>query len=536
MITDRPRFVVEQVNTGIILYRDLEVLEPQFGGQLSGPGTLKFALAPNANPLINWGKNRQWVHVEMEFNGVREIVLSLIVKSAVPDESGNMNIECYGFSDYPKNKPWLENYNDIAVDPFYIVAKVWAHVQSFPNAQLGVEVYPQDSGTQMLPGYGFDGSTLVFDFFAIFIRAVDFSDCADQINGLSRDIPFDYFEKSWWNNDKTAISKRLELSYPKGGLRQEHMSFVFNENILKAELADEKDIDPVTDVIVRGWFPGKVYNSRLSNVPMDQLRDVVLEEDAKINSTERAAAWAGKKLQRRTVPKYWKKITIDPNHPNAPMGAWGVGDEIFVRALHPWYGEIALWHRILSWAYDPASGLCELTLKVEGAFNYDPIDYNPDLEEELRPNKLHNGFFAENLRYWTRVAGQWIRVSSDGFETDGCVRIDLDDGGEALKSERIAVEPGDQLTASCYVKWDNVTSGVGPGFILRLIYSNNGVTTTTVDLDAYNNPTGIHAWERLDGTFTVPSGSNEVSVQLTVTPAVTGGVAFWDDVVLLDVE
>lgn len=532
MITDRPRYIVEQVNTGIIMNRDLEVLEPNFGGQLSGPGLLRFQLSPQANPLYNWGKNRQWVHVEMEFDGVRRIVLSTIVKSAVPNAEGKLDVECNGFAAYPKGKPWLEDYNDIAVDPFFIVAKVWAHVQSFSNAQLGVEVYPQSSGTQMLPGFGFDGTTLVFDFFAIFIRAVDLADCGDQINGLARDIPFDYFEESGWNEDKTEIWKKIHLAYPKGGFKQDHLAFVMGENVMSAELADEKDIEPATDIIVRGWQPGKVYSSRLSNAGNDQLRETIMEEDAKINSSERAAAWAKKKLQRRNVPKHWKKILIDPNHPNAMWGTFKEGDTIFVRGEHPWYGDIGLWHRITSWAYDVKSGLIELQLKAEGAFNYDPIDYDPDYEEVRPPNKLHNGFFGSNLAYWNRIAGSWIRTNQGGFDSPGCVRIDLDDGYAALRSERIYAPPGEINNVSAYVRWQGVSSTPGAGFVLRVVFFNNGVLTTQLDVDWYNNPTGIHAWQRLEGDFTMPEGSNEFAVQLTATSNVTDGVAFWDDVIV----
>lgn len=534
MITDpRPRFIVEQANTGIIMYRDLEVLEPKFGGQLSGPSIIQFTLAPLANPLFDWGKNKQWVHVEWEIDGVRKIILSGIVKSAIPDpKTGAMAIECTGFSNYPKGKPWLENYNPIAVDPFEVFARVWTHVQSYPNAQLGVEVYPQVSGTQMLPGFGFDGNTLVFDFFALFIRSADLADCADQINGLARDIPFDYFEESFWDPERTEIFKRIRLAYPHGGVQQENLSFVLNENVLNAELADEKDIEPVTDVIIRGWLPGKIYNANLSNVDMSQFRETILEEDAKINSTERAAAWAKRKLQKRTVPKYWKKITIDPYHPNAPFGSWNVGDSIFVRGIHPWYGEIGLWHRITSWARDPKSGAIELQLKVEGAFNYDPIDYDPNYEESLPENKLHNGYFSSNIAYWARLAGAWIRVETMGFTSDGCVRIDMDDGYEALRSERIAVAPGETNTVEAYVRWEDVTSTAGPGFVLRIVYFNSGVITEQIDIDTYDNPTGLHQWERLHGEFTCPEGSNEFAVQLTCTSNITGGTAFWDDVLV----
>lgn len=532
MITDRPRYIVQEANTDIMLIRDLNVREPKFGGQLSGPASVQFALEPFENPLIDWGKNKQWVHVEMEFDGVRKIVLSTIVKSAnVDPESGRMSIECYGFSDYPKGKPWLENYNPIAVDPFEVFWRVWNHVQSFSNAQLGVQVYPLSSGTQMLPGYGFDGSTLVFDFFAMFIRAVDFTDCADTINGLARDIPFDYLERSWWNEDRTDIIKRIELGYPKRGVRQDHLSFVLGENVLKADLAEERDIDPITDVGIRGWLPGMVYNARLGNTDDSQFREFILEEDAKINSTERAAAWAKRKLQRRTVPKYWKKITIDPNHPNAPFQKFELGDLIYIRGKNPWYGAIEAWHRVMSWAFDPASGLVELTLKVEGAFNYDPIDYDPDYEEELPPNLLQNGYFGQNLNYWTRVAGQWLRIATLGRENPGCVRIDLGGGVQALRSERIEVEPNEVLNIEGFVRWEEVVASAGPGFTIKVITSFDGGIVNTYDIDSVVSPTGTLTWQRLDGTFTVPAtGVNEVAIQLQVNANVTAGIAFWDDI------
>lgn len=533
IITGRPRFIVEQVNTGVILYRDLEVVEPKFGKQLSGPGFLSFGLMPKANPLIDWGRNKQLVHVEMEIRGVRKIVLSTIVKTAVPDsKSGQMNIECYGFSDYLKEKPWLQDINDIAVDPFEVVARVWTHVQSFTNAQLGVEVYPQSSGTQMLPGFGFDGNTLSFDFFALFIRAVDFVDCADQVNGLARDIPFDFLEESAWNYNKTKIDKKIHLAYPHGGVQQDYLSFVKGENVLEAELADEKDIEPKTDIIIRGWQPGKVFDSRLSNADPTRLRDVIMEEDAKINSNERGKAWAGRKLARRDVPKYWKKILIDPNHPNAPFGEWEVGDTIMVRAIDPWYGEIGLMHRITSWAYDMKSGTCELQLRVDGAFNYDPIDYDPDYHDTLPPNKLKNGWFSANLYNWTRSSGAWLWVSNDGFNAKGCTRVDIDPGVQALRSERVKTVAAEVNNVSAYVKWSGVSSTAGPGFILRVLFYNNGARTGSYDVDWYNNPTGMHQFQRLQGSFTTPTDSNEFAIQLVVSNTVTSGSCTWDDVVV----
>jgi hypothetical protein len=62
-------------------------------------------------------------------------------------------------------------------------------------------------------------------------------------------------------------------------------------------------------------------------------------------------------------------------HPNAPFGTYDVGDRIMVSGYMPWVGNVFQQHKILAIAVDEAKGACELTLKAEGAFEYDPIYY-----------------------------------------------------------------------------------------------------------------------------------------------------------------
>lgn len=38
------------------------------------------------------------------------------------------------------------------------------------------------------------------------------------------------------------------------------------------------------------------------------------------------------------------------DHPNAPLGAWQVGDDVLVRAELPWLGEVEMWVRITAWS------------------------------------------------------------------------------------------------------------------------------------------------------------------------------------------
>lgn len=375
---DRFRFICEEARTGNILARDLTIQAPKLLRALSGPCNIQFDI--NYRDYMNagiyfkpWG---HWIHVEKKILGERKIWASgIVVPSQIDKASGVMHLEAQGFAGYPKGTPWLENWNPLVVDPFEVVHRIWMHVQSYSNGNLGVEVYPIVSGLEMLPGYAFDGELLNLDFFAIFIRAEDKVDCQDWIDKLARDIPFDYVEESAWNVDRTSITKKIYLGYPKAGVQQDNLAFVINENVIEAEPHIETQVDWASDVIIDGWAPGSEISSQLSNADPLRYRRVVTQDDARINSDERAAAWARRKLTRRQTPAYWESIVVDMDHPNAPFGYYDVGDRIWVKGPMPWVGDINQLHKIIAIAVDEDKGNCQLTLKAEGAFEYDPIFY-----------------------------------------------------------------------------------------------------------------------------------------------------------------
>lgn len=541
MITDRLRFSVIQVNTNEILTRDLVVKEPQVTKQLSGASIVAFRIPREeqyaSSAGIDWRAWAYWVVCEMEIDyELRVVTCGLTNENCKVDPAtGEMAVEAIGFAQYPKDIPWLENWNDIAVDPFEIVQRIWAHLQSKPNANFSIEVVPASSGTQMLPGYGFDGSLLVFEFFALFVRAVDFPDCGDFITGLARDIPFDFFEDAWWNEDETLLNRQIRMAYPHGGLTQENLSFRLGENVSQAELADEKSIEWASDVIIRSWAPGKIFSSVLSNADMTRARRVVMEEDARIDSTERAAAWNKKKLQRRTVPDYWQKIIIDPNHSHAPFGMFDVGDSIYVEGDYPWKGEVAQWHRILTWSYDEASNQMELRLKVEGAFNYDPIDYDPGIVPAEDLNLLSNGYFDRSLSGWSAKAGSWWRYS-DGYTEEGSASVSCTGSQKRLESHKISVVPAQTYRFMAAPKWEDLELvGSGIGIAIKTIHYLSGVAVGSENQLTISNPTlGDHTWVPLNKpTWTVPSGVNEITIQLVVEAIVDDGRVWFDDVRVL---
>lgn len=538
-ITDRMRFTVIEANTNNILTYDLNVKEPEAIIMLSAPSHMGFKL-PQTEQLksaagITW---KNWGHIvvcEIEIDHVRSVFGYGIVKDhKIDPDSGTIQIETLGPMGYPKGEPWLENFNPIAVDPFEVVQRVWAFLLSFSNANMGLEIVPSSSGTQMLPGYAFDGSILNFDFFAMFIRAVDLPDSGDVIMGLARDIPFDMFEEATWNADRTEFQPKIRMAYPYGGIQQNALAFRMGENVKAAEIAQESEVEPVSDVVIHSWLPGKMISSQLSNADPTRFRRTATEDSLHIDSTERAAAWAKRKLTRRQIPRSFEKITVLPSHPHAPFGAYALGDSIFIEAPnYPWVGDIAQWHRITSIAYKEADGLVEIGVKVEGAFNYDPIEYNPDweIQPHFDPNRLSNGYFAVNLGGWTSLQGQWFRVATLTYDTvqnpnAGSVRVDLDDNGERFLSHRVFCTPGETLKLMAAVRWQEIASSTG-SIQLVAFTSNNGAPVGSFVVDEHANPSGTHAFELLQANWTVPVGVNEVALQFTVTPGVSGGISWW---------
>lgn len=371
------KFIVEQAVTGTIQSRDLLVSDTTVVRALSGPSTIEFTIEPEAATGINFKASGQLIHAETKRqSGERWILASGITQPAQVDpDTGLMKVTANGFSSYLDKMPWLDNWNPIAIDPFHVVHRIWDHVQSYDTGDLGVTVSPADSGTLLLPGFYYDGSEFILDFFAYFVRASDYRDCLEEVTSLCRDIPIDYLEKSEWNSNRTVINKTFELAYPRRGVQQNALVFRLGENVLAAEPTTEQEIDWTSDVIVRGWWPGQMHSSSFINRDPTRFRRVVRDEDVLINSRERAEVWAKRKLTRRQVPQHWGAITVDMYHPSAPWGTYDVGDDILISGMMPFYGKMEAWHRILTMQVDDHVGQVMMTTRHVDAFNYDPIDF-----------------------------------------------------------------------------------------------------------------------------------------------------------------
>ncbi|GAB4677574.1 hypothetical protein MOKP105_04390 [Mycobacterium avium subsp. hominissuis] len=520
---------------GEILTYDLDVTNLVIQRNLSDGCDISFDVDPNdpSSYGLDLKSYGQYVHIEKVMLGKRRIWCTGIVQpSDIDENTGILHVKCKGFAAYPKGIPWLEDITKIDVDAFWPVVEIWRHLQEdFPNGNLDVTVTPQESGVEMLAGYAFDGNLLNLNFFALFVRATDKLDCGDYINALARDVPFDYREISEWNADRTNVKKTFQLGYPRLGVIQENLAFVLNENVLSAKPHTETQTDYITDVGVTGWFPGVQYSSELSNADPDRLRRYLSEDDAMIDSNERAAAWAHRRLARRQTPPYWETITINPDHPNAPRGSYDVGDTIIVSGYMPWVGFISQEHKIISISDDVTKGVTQLALKAEGAFNYDPIVY-PDGSTNI----VVNSGFDNNLNGWTPTGPGWAWSGTDGNGALGCATITADGTDHDIVTQAYGVEPFQIFPLAVDVKCVGAVCASSSAVAVQLVaqfYDQHTNPTHAYLVASISGPAGAVPWRKIAGNVETPVDSTKVALRLHVDKVMTGGTVKFDNASLM---
>lgn len=528
-ITEVPqwRVIVQHARTREILIPDLTITNLVHQRVLSGPGDIQFDVNPEDHSVDGWVPKPwgHYIHLERVMQGKRRIWLSGIVQpSEIDPDNGTLHLKAKGFTCYPKGTPWLEDINWLANDIYDPIFEIWDHLQhDFPNGDLGVELYPRKSGVIALPGYGFDGDLLNLNFFATFVRQSDKLDCGDYIDALAKDTPFDYVERSQWNADGTDILKKIELGYPRLGLIQDELAFVIGENVLSAKPHMETQTDWVSDVGVSSFFPGLESSYELANADPERLRRYLDEQDGFIDSNERAAAWAHRRLARRQTPPYWEEITINPDHPNAPLGTFDVGDTIVVSGFMPWVGDITQAHKIIAIGCDDTKNEYRLTLKAEGAFNYDPIFFPAGIA-----NIIPNPNFDFNLNNWTPNAAGWSHDAGQGATRLGAAKITADGGAHSLVTQAFGVNHFQIFPLSVSVKAANVVStGADVQLYGQFFDDDNNPTQTFVI--ASLGPNGMLPWTRLSGKLIAIPPNTKCALGLYVGPGVTSGQVWFDD-------
>lgn len=356
------RFHLQELPSGRWLDRDVPLSGASVVTALSAPAAISGTLPIGYQ---NAGAVREWGCALVAEQEGRDPVFGIV--DSVKTNGPSLEVDAGGFGMFPKGIPWLaEDFAGVKVDPLDMVRKVWAHVQSYPDGDLGVVVDPLTSPVRVgeperdvnfTTGSGQDVSFSAGPFRLAWWNTDDLGKVIDDLVGST---PFAYRERSTWVGDD--IAHRLELGYPRLGARRDGLRFEVGVNVTVTPTVASSEY--ASEVFLCGAGEGrtKVRADRLTS-STGRLRRVYVATDKALTSRGAATAAARPILDRLAGAPVIESLSI-VDHPMAPAGSFEPGDEIRVQGDTAW-GDLDLWVRIKDMTVDCDTGGIEV--RVEAA-------------------------------------------------------------------------------------------------------------------------------------------------------------------------
>lgn len=372
------RLIAQEVLSGAIVDWDLPVQSDfSYTTQLSGPTVMSGSFKPEIISVQELGLDgyAYFFHAEIE-NQIRATAIFLPPKY----EDYSLSFSCEGIAAVPHYVTWGASLSEVGIDPLVVVRNIWNHVQSNPLSNLGVVVSNNLSGKLLgTPAHtdiiaNADGTTTTNDVAEepYQLQWWDAVNCGEEIDNLSTQTPFDYRERVAWNTTSTDVNLFIDLGYPRLGAPRPNLLFN-NENIIEVVPVQEGTDTFASEVIVIGAGEGSdTVRGYAAAAFGKRIRKVLVVTDKTITSTDRADKIAKSELDLRKGNLLdIDEIVVRAKHPNASIGEYDVGDDIFVQVDVPWllnvYGS---WYRIVSINYAPFTDIVRLTIKRSDSFRY----------------------------------------------------------------------------------------------------------------------------------------------------------------------
>ena len=353
------RFHLAELPSMSWVTRDLPLKNVQVDECLSAPGMITGALS-----LGYEIRPRRWHHLLVaECDGV---VRAAGPVDFVDPDGDDLIVEARGFSGYPTGLPWAgDDYAGIQVDPLDIVRRIWAHVQSFPDGDLGVTV--DELKTPVRVGeeerdVNFtteDGDDVSFTTGPFRLAIWQTDDLGKVLDELARDTPFAYRERFGWSEDREHLDLHLELGYPEIRVRKPRLHFEVGLNVTAIPPAEWSEEISEVQVLGAGEGSAKPRATLPVRKATPQLRRVHRVEDRSAQSNIAAQRVAEPYAKHFSTEQTKISELVVADHPAAPVSAFGPGDEIRVRGDAGWV-HLDHWVRIDRATTDVDSGLVTL--------------------------------------------------------------------------------------------------------------------------------------------------------------------------------
>jgi len=140
------RFICQDIRTHRFLTYELPLIDVSITWTLSGPTMLTATLHPESPTLRELGITAYatWIHVEQD----GQLLATVILQPARIDGE-DYTVEGMGFSGYPQGMWYASEDNLIQTDVCDAMRRIWNHLQSYPDARLGVTLDNTMSGMQL---------------------------------------------------------------------------------------------------------------------------------------------------------------------------------------------------------------------------------------------------------------------------------------------------------------------------------------------------------------------------------------------------
>ena len=196
------------------------------------------------------------------------------------------------------------------------------------------------------------------------------TDVGSEIGNIATEAIFDWYERHTWQDPaaKAVVKHALKFGVPRVGSHRTDLRFAEGENIVAPATVSYDGTTFANNVIGLGAGQGSAQIRAVVGITDSRLRRVITYTDQTVTNKARMQSKAQRVLNSVEPTEAVTSIQI-VNHPNAPFGHFGPGDDIPVLLASSWHAG-TVWSRITQMTQDPTTNLMTLTLARSDSFTY----------------------------------------------------------------------------------------------------------------------------------------------------------------------
>jgi len=195
------------------------------------------------------------------------------------------------------------------------------------------------------------------------------TDCGQEIQAIQQEAVFDWYEThTWTDTAKTDVAHTMNFGVPRLGVRRTELRFAEGENITQPVQVTRNGAQFADKVIGLGTGSGSAEIASTVSQLSGRIARSYVYNDQTVTTQARMSAKANKVLA--SMQNINSPVTVViKNHPNAPFGSFGCGDDIPVTMCTGWLNTM-IWCRITSIQQDPTTNIMTLTVARSDSFSY----------------------------------------------------------------------------------------------------------------------------------------------------------------------